>query len=59
MNMLYDLRIESQQLFKTNNRHTGVINEDKFTEWFTEVHRETIKGRELYDCGDFLKQVGV
>ena len=59
MNMLYDLRIESQQLFKTNNRHTGVINEDKFTEWFTEAHRETIKGQELYDCGDFLKQVGV
>ena len=59
MNRLYNLRMESQQLFKTNNRHTGVINEDKFTEWFTEAHRETIKDRELYDCGNFLKQVGV
>lgn len=59
MNMLYDLRMESQQLFKTNNRHTGVINENQFTEWFTEAHRETVKGRELYDCGNFLKQVGV
>ncbi len=59
MNMLYDLRMESQQLFKTNNRHTGVINETQFTEWFTEAHRETVKDRELYDCGNFLKQVGV
>jgi len=59
MNMLYDLSMESQQLFKTNNRHTGVINETQFTEWFTEAHRETVKDRELYDCGNFLKQVGV
>jgi len=59
MNLLYKLRIESQELFKTNDRHTGVVDEQSFTKWFTEAHRETIPDRVMYDCGDFLKRVRV
>jgi hypothetical protein len=55
MNMLYDLRMESQNIFKSNNRHTGVINELDFTEWFTEAQRNG----ELYEDTEFLKKVGV
>ena len=59
MQMLYDLRLESQKIFRTNDRHTGVISESEFTDWFTEAHRETIPDRKLYDCKDFLQRVGV
>ena len=55
MNMLYDLRMESQNIFKSNDRHTGVINELDFTEWFTEAQRNG----ELYEDTEFLKKVGV
>ena len=59
MNLLYQLRLESQELFKTNNRHTGVITEEEYTEWFTEAHRDVRPGRELYNGGDFFKKVKV
>jgi len=59
MNMIYNLRMESQELFNTNDRHTGVIDEQAFTDWFTEAHKETLPGRLMYDCGDFLYKVGV
>lgn len=59
MQMLYNLRLESQTIFKTNDRHTGVISEEEFTKWFTEAHREIIPDRQLYDCNDFLYKVGV
>tara|TARA_R100001163_G_C5068290_1_gene208342 strand:- start:10113 stop:10988 length:876 start_codon:yes stop_codon:yes gene_type:complete len=59
MNMLYNLRLESQKIFKTNNRHTGVVDEQSFTEWFTEAHRDTLPGRELYQDKEFLYKVGV
>ena len=57
--MLYELRMESQRIFKTNDRHTGVVDEKGFTKWFTEAHTEDIPERKLYDCGDFLYKVGV
>ena len=59
MQMVYDLRLESQRIFKTNDRHTGVIDEKGYTEWFTEAHTEVIPERQLYDCGDFLYKVEV
>jgi hypothetical protein len=59
IDLVYELRLESQTIFKSNNRHTGVIDEDKFTEWFTEAHRETVPERQLYECGDFLHKVEV
>ena len=59
IDLVYQLRMESQQLFKTNNRHTGVINQKEFEDWFTEAHRETIPGRELYQDKEFLYKVGI
>ena len=59
MNLLYDLRLESQKIFKTNNRHTGVITEQEYTEWFTEAHRDSRPGRELYEDKTFLTKIGV
>ena len=59
INLLYKLRLESQEIFKTNNRHTGVIDEVKFHEWFTEAHHDTRPGRELYQDKEFLYRVGI
>ncbi len=59
MNLLYDLRLESQKIFKTNDRHTGVITEQQYIEWFTEAHKDTRPGRELYEDKEFLYKVGV
>ena len=55
IDLVYKLRLESQKIFKTNDRHTGVVLEQQFTEWFTEAQR---KG-ELYEDTEFLKKVGV
>lgn len=59
IDLVYQLRMESQQLFKTNNRHTGVINQQEFEEWFTEAHKDTRPGRELYQDKEFLYKVGI
>ena len=55
MNLLYELRMESQNIFKSNDRHTGVIGVEEFTQWFTEAQRNG----ELYEDTEFLKKVGV
>ena len=55
INLIYQLRLESQKIFKSNDRHTGVINEEEFTKWFTEAQRNG----ELYEDNEFLHKVGV
>ena len=55
INMIYDLRLESQRIFKSNDRHTGVIDEEKFTNWFNEA---ALNG-ELYEDTEFLHKVEV
>tara|TARA_Y100001973_G_C5146078_1_gene305494 strand:+ start:252 stop:1127 length:876 start_codon:yes stop_codon:yes gene_type:complete len=59
IDLVYELRLESQKIFKTNNRHTGVIEEQEFLEWFYEAHKDTRPGRELYKDDKFLTKVGV
>ncbi len=59
IDLVYKLRQESQQIFKTNNRHTGVIDQQEFEKWFTEAHLDRRPGRELYQDTEFLKKVGV
>lgn len=55
IDMIYDLRLESQRLFKTNDRHTGVVDPDKFTTWFNEA----AYNGELYEDRDFLTKAGI
>lgn len=55
MNLIYKLRMESQQIFKSNDRHTGVIDEQQFTDWFTEAQRNG----ELYEDQKLLKEIGI
>lgn len=55
IDMIYELRLESQRIFKSNNRHTGVIDEERFTNWFNEA---AING-ELYEDTEFLHKVGI
>ena len=59
IDLVYKLRQESQTIFKTNDRHTGDINEKEFEEWFTEAHTDLRPGRKLYQDIEFLKKVGV
>ena len=59
INLVYQLRLESQKIFKSNNRHTGVVNEEEFMNWFYEAHKDKTQGRELYEDKDFLIKVGV
>lgn len=55
INMIYNLRLESQKLFKSNDRHTGVIEETAFTAWFNEA----AINNELYRDEIFLHKVGI
>ena len=55
IDLVYKLRQESQNIFKSNDRHTGVIDEEDFTKWFTEAH---VNG-EIYEDKEFLHKVGV
>ena len=56
IDLIYQLRLESQQLFKTNDRHTGVIDIEKFSIWFNEA----ALNRELYeDTDNFLRTVDI
>ena len=55
MNLIYHLRMESQRIFKSNDRHTGVIDQEEFTEWFTEAQRDG----ELYEDKKLLKEIGM
>ena len=59
INLVYQLRLESQEIFKSNNRHTGVIDEKEFEDWFWEAHKDIRPGRELYKDKTFLTKVGV
>jgi len=59
IDLVYQLRLESQEIFKSNNRHTGVIDEKGFSEWFWEAHKDLRPGRELYKDKNFLTKVGV
>lgn len=56
IDLIYQLRIESQQLFKSNDRHTGVIDIEKFSLWFNEA---AINGELYEDVDNFLKQVDI
>jgi hypothetical protein len=56
IDLIYQLRMESQSLFKTNDRHTGVIDVEKFSMWFNEA---ALNG-ELYEDNDnFLERVDI
>lgn len=55
IDMIYNLRLESQKIFKSNDRHTGVIDPEKFTFWFNEA---ALNG-ELYEDNEFLYKVGI
>jgi hypothetical protein len=54
MNLLYNLRVESEQLF-VNNRYFVGTDPQKYTHWFTEAHRNG----ELYQDVDFLTETGI
>jgi hypothetical protein len=53
---IYKLRLESQRIFTSNDRHTGVINEDAFTQWFNEA---ALNGELYEDVDGFLKEVNI
>ena len=55
MNLVHDLRMESQEIFKSNDRHTGIVDEREFTLWFTEAQRDG----ELYEDKKLLKAIGM
>ena len=55
MNLIYNLRMESQEIFKSNDRHTGIVDEEEFTLWFTEAQRDG----ELYEDKKLLKAIGM
>ena len=60
IDLVYKLRQESRNfIFKTNNRHTGVVDREAFEAWFTEAHLDQRPGRVLYQDKHFLKKVGV
>jgi hypothetical protein len=56
IDLIYQLRIESQQIFKHNDRHTGVIDIDKFSNWFNEA---ALNGELYEDTDNFLKRVNI
>ena len=56
INRIYALRLETRQVYKTNDRHTGVLDEKLFTDWFNEA---AINGELYLDTEEFLKKVGV
>jgi hypothetical protein len=55
INMIYNLRLESQAIFKSNDRHTGVIDPNKFTLWFNEA----ALNNELYEDNNFLYKIDI
>jgi len=56
---IYDLRVEGNTFYKTNNLHAGEVDIDKFYDWFYEAHLDTRAERELYQDTKFLKKVGI
>jgi hypothetical protein len=55
IDLLYQLRLESSGLFVNNGYAVGVIDQHKYTEWFTEAHRNN----ELYLGADLLKEINI
>ena len=55
IDLIYQLRVESQTIFKSNDRHTGVVDAERFTRWFNEA----ATNGELYQDTDFLYKVDI
>lgn len=55
INLLYQLRLESNKMFINNGYAVGIIDPNKYTEWFTEAH----KNQELYFDNNFLKEIEI
>jgi len=55
INLLYQLRLESSQIFTNNNYSVGITDPDKYQEWFTTAHNN----KELYEDNNFLKEIGI
>jgi len=53
--LLYNLRLESSNIFVNNGYHVGVIDQEKYSEWFNEAHTNN----ELYEANDFLKEIDI
>lgn len=56
IDLIYELRMESQKIFKSNDRHTGVIDVEKFSSWFNEA---AINGELYEDVDNFLKRIDI
>ena len=53
--LLYALRLESNNIFVNNGYHVGVTDQQRYSKWFHEAHLNN----ELYDATNFLQQIGI
>lgn len=56
IDLIYQLRLDNQHIFKTNDRHTGVIDPEKFSYWFNEA---AINGELYEDTDGFLNKINL
>lgn len=55
INLLYQLRLESDKIFVNNNYSVGIIDPNEYQKWFTEAHYNG----ELYQDNEFLKEIDI
>jgi hypothetical protein len=53
--LLYNLRLESNNIFVNNRYHVGVIDREKYLQWFYESHTNN----ELYEDKTFLQKIQI